>query len=331
MKLLSVIVPVYNVEKYLERCLKSILNQTYENMEILLIDDGSTDTSLKICNEYAKKDKRIRVIHQENKGLSATRNVGLDNMKGDYVSFVDSDDWINPNIYDLAIKNMEKSNADVLDFGCKKVMQYENMEKGKVDSYSIREYRNDEILERYLYRGLTSKNAPFTMWRKIFKKEVFREIRLPEGRINEDIITVFRVLMNCKLMLETDYLGYFYFQDNISLTRGKMKMRDFDLITSCEEVCELAKSKNKKIQKYARIKRARSDFSLLAKITYYGAEENVDVKTIVKKLVKDIRRNYFLLITSPIPINRKIVITVFAINYKIIAIPLEMRRSHGKK
>ena len=331
MKLLSVIVPVYNSEEYLKRCIDSILNSTYKDMEILLIDDGSEDKSLEICNEYAKNNKRIKVFHQENKGQSAARNLALDNIKGDYVAFVDSDDWINPNIYEFAIKKIEETKADVIDFECKKVKQYENNSNESVEKYVIKEYKEDEILERYLYAGLTVKNCPFSLCRKIFVKQAFDKVRFPEGRINEDIIGVYRALMNCKLMLEIKYVGYYYFQNNKSTTRRELKTKDLDLLKACDEIIELSKDKGKNIKKYAKIKRARSDFSLLAKLAYYGAEEKIDVKSIAKKLTKNIRKNYFLLIFSPISINRKILITIFAVNYKIIEIPLKLRRKNGKR
>ena len=331
MKLLSVIVPVYNAGEDLKRCIDSILNATYENMEILLVDDGSTDSSLEICNEYAKNDKRIKVFHQENKGQSAARNLALDNMNGDYVAFVDSDDWINPNIYEFAIKKLEETKADVMDFECKKVKQYENNSNESVEKYDIKEYKEDEILERYLYAGLTLKNCPFSLCRKIFKTKAFGKVRFPEGRINEDIIGVYKVLTNCKFMLETKYVGYYYFQNNKSTTRRGLKLKDLDLIKACDEIIELSKDKNKNIKKYAKIKRARSDFSLLAKIAYYGVEEKIDVKQIAQKLTKSIRKNYLLLIFSPIPINRKFIITIFAINYKIIEVPLKFRRKNEEK
>ena len=110
---ISVIVPVYNVEKFLPFCIESIINQTYKDLEIILIDDGSTDTSLAICNEYSKKDKRIKVIHQENHGLSHARNTGIENASCDYLSFIDADDIISPYFYEYLMNLMQKNNVDI--------------------------------------------------------------------------------------------------------------------------------------------------------------------------------------------------------------------------
>src|SRR5699024_8688641 len=115
---ISVIVPVYNAEKYLHRCIKSILDQTYKNLEIILVDDGSIDTSGKICDYYDHKDERIKVIHKENGGQSSARNTGLTIASGDYVSFVDSDDWIVEDIYEYCINLIKTTNCDVVDFKC---------------------------------------------------------------------------------------------------------------------------------------------------------------------------------------------------------------------
>ena len=113
MSLISVIVPIYNVEKYLDRCVDSIINQTYKNLEIILVDDGSPDNCLAICDSWAEKDRRIKVIHKENGGVSSARNSALDIASGDYIGFVDSDDWIEPDMYEILIKNAKKYDADI--------------------------------------------------------------------------------------------------------------------------------------------------------------------------------------------------------------------------
>ena len=115
--LISIIVPVYNVEQYLSRCVDSLVNQTYHNIEIILVDDGSPDRSGEICDEYAKKDKRVKVIHQSNGGLSDARNTALDIAKGDYLMFVDSDDWIEPTMYEEMLSFMEKEQLDLVECG----------------------------------------------------------------------------------------------------------------------------------------------------------------------------------------------------------------------
>lgn len=127
--MISVIVPIYNVEEYLPACIESILNQTYKDFEILLIDDGSTDNSGKICDKYAGKDKRCIVIHQQNKGLSGARNTGLDNVKGEYISFIDGDDYIHPQMFEILYKEIEKENYDFAMISHKKV--FNKLEQNK--------------------------------------------------------------------------------------------------------------------------------------------------------------------------------------------------------
>ena len=125
MKLLSVIIPVYNVKPYLEKCVESIVDQTYHNLQIILVDDGSTDGSQTICDELAQKDSRIVVIHKENGGLSTARNVGMDRAKGDYIAFVDSDDWLERNMYEVLINQLEAHDADLV--ACSKKKQLETV------------------------------------------------------------------------------------------------------------------------------------------------------------------------------------------------------------
>jgi glycosyltransferase involved in cell wall biosynthesis len=115
--MISVIVPVYNVKPYLRKCLDSIINQTYRDLEILIIDDGSTDGSGDICDEY-RKDDRIKVFHTENRGLSAARNLGLDNTTGNWIGFIDSDDWIEPDMYEVLLRKAEETRADIIECGC---------------------------------------------------------------------------------------------------------------------------------------------------------------------------------------------------------------------
>ena len=313
-KLLSVIVPVYNTENYLNRCIDSIVEQTYNDIELILIDDGSTDKSGKICDLYLKKDKRIKVIHTKNQGQSMARNIGLDVARGKYITFVDSDDWIEKKLYKKSIELLEKENADIVDYECKLTKKYETS-AFNVDNYKI--LKEEKILEKYLEKGVKSKNAPFSPCRKIYLSRLFNDVRFPNGKINEDIATIYKVLTKSKIMIAVNSIGYYYYQSGNSTTVGGLKQRDFDLLDACNELSLLTlKEKNKKINYYAEVKKARCYFSLLAKIAYYGiAEETIDEKKVTKELLGQLRKKYFLLMKSPININRKIIITSFCINY----------------
>lgn len=199
--MISVIVPVYNVEPYLRKCLDSILAQTYQDLEILIIDDGSTDGSGKICDEY-KQDERVRVFHTENHGLSAARNLGLDNATGDWIGFVDSDDWIEPDMYEVLLRKAEETGADVVECG----VYLESQNKVTIERHI------QEVLVEDPLQGLIRGEILNRVWDKIWKRELFSSIKFPEGRINEDIATTYKVLENAYLVLVIDNTEYHYCQ-----------------------------------------------------------------------------------------------------------------------
>src|SRR5699024_2762769 len=324
MSKISIIIPVYNVEDYLERCLKSITSQTYKNLEIILINDGSTDRSGELCDIYKKKDSRIEVIHKENSGQSAARNMGLDIASGDYIAFVDSDDWIEEGIYEHCINLFGSYDCDVIDFEC----QFKNSYSEKTilnNNEQIEVNEGKEILRAYLKKGQTRK-APFTVWRKIYKSNLFNSIRFPEGKINEDIVTNYKLLFKCNKIIYTKKIGYFYFQDNVSTTRDELKKRDFDLLDASEELVRLTENENYKDIKYlANVKLARSYFTLLTKIAYYGvADEIKDEKKITKDLTKSLRSNLKLLVKSPMPLNRKVMAVMMCVNLRLVSLPLSI-------
>lgn len=185
--MISVIVPVYNVEPYLRKCLDSILAQTYQDLEILIIDDGSTDGSGKICDEYPEKDERIRVFHTENKGLSAARNLGLDNATGDWIGFIDSDDWIEPDMYEVLIKRAEETGADVVECGCHA-------------DYTTTSYEHSAIQKTVsgidAVEALIRGEIRTQVWNKIWRRHLFIDIRFPEGHSFEDVATTYKLVGN---------------------------------------------------------------------------------------------------------------------------------------
>jgi len=324
MEKISVVVPVYNVAIYLRRCIDSILVQTYKNLEIILVDDGSTDNSGKICDWYKKQDERVEVIHKENGGQSSARNAGIKIASGDYIAFVDSDDWIVRDIYEYCIDLAGTMNCDVVDFQC----VFTNGESMKFNSnliYKTELIEKKEILRDYLFRGQTEK-SPFSSCRKLYKRSLFETVRFPEGKINEDIATNYKVLMSCNRLVHTDKIGYYYFQNSTSTTRNGLKKRDFDLLDACEELRVLTFNEDYTDVKYlAKIKYARSYFSLLAKVAFYGInDKELDRKEVISELTKKLRQNYFLLMRSPMPLNRKIMATALCISILCLSVPLNI-------
>ena len=181
---LSVIVPVYKVEKYIHKCIDSILNQTFTDFELILVDDGSPDNCGKICDEYAKRDARIRVIHKENGGLSDARNFGIDAAKGEIIGFVDSDDIIDANMYGDMIRYMDEHDLDVV---CADTYVVRNDKK----KFNPR-YKKDMIFEgQNAVKEILDGTLDNAAWNKIYKRKVIGNVRYPKGRIYEDVATTY--------------------------------------------------------------------------------------------------------------------------------------------
>lgn len=212
---LSVIVPVYNVEKHLKRCIDSIIKQTYKDFELILVDDGSTDNSPKICDEFCKQDKRIKVIHKENGGVSSARNAGLDIAEGDYISFIDSDDYIEVDMFKKLIQRIIENSADIAQCNFKVVCENEKGLKNKV-------YKEVKVADRYSALN-ESVDVPFSnvVWNKIYKKEILSGIKFNENiKRFEDVDFTYRVLLNCSRYVKDKSQLYNYFQRQGSLCRA---------------------------------------------------------------------------------------------------------------
>ena len=206
--MISVIVPVYNVEKYLKKCVDSIINQTYKNLEIILVDDGSPDNCGAICDEYAAKDSRVKVIHKSNGGLSDARNAGMKVAAGDYFAFVDSDDWIEHKMFERLLNNSIKYNAEISVGGVKDLLELDTGEHkifkttydGNIKNYVL---SSEEAMKKYFY-------GSWAAWDKIYKRNVFDGIWYPVGEINEDEAIVLQLLDRCKNVCYTNEVFYNY-------------------------------------------------------------------------------------------------------------------------
>lgn len=174
--MISVIVPIYNVEKYLIKCIESIINQTYKDLEIILVDDGSTDSSGKICNEFATKDNRIKVIHKKNGGLSSARNIGLDICKGNYISFIDSDDYIELDMYEKMIKIIVNKKVDIVSCNYNHIYNNKKVAFFKVGVDEL--IKNKNLLYEKIF---TYSNFDLVVFNKLYKATIFENIRFPVG------------------------------------------------------------------------------------------------------------------------------------------------------
>ena len=193
---ISVIVPIYNVEQYLRRCIDSIINQTYKNLEIILVDDGSPDNCGQICDDYAKKDTRIKVIHKKNGGLSDARNVGLEVCTGDYISFVDSDDWIELNTYEIMMKSMNEYNADMVVSNINYV--YKDKVESKYSEDKIRCFNKEEAMKELIKDGLVQA----VVWNKLYKRVVIDNLRFKVGKLNEDEFFTYKICAKAERIVD---------------------------------------------------------------------------------------------------------------------------------
>lgn len=219
--LISVIVPVYNVENYIRQCVDSILNQSYSNLEIILVDDGSTDNCPSICDEYANLDSRVKVIHQINGGQSSARNLALDISRGEYISFVDSDDYLHPAMFDIILSNMRDSGSDI-----GMCARFILTEKGCRESYFL---PNSNIYDKAsALKLILSDRIGSQPWDKIYRRKCFDNIRFPEGRVYEDIGTTYLAFNQSNKFCYIHTPLYYYRLNNqgTSLTERPNKIID---------------------------------------------------------------------------------------------------------
>jgi glycosyltransferase involved in cell wall biosynthesis len=317
MFLISVIIPVYNVEKYLKRCVDSVLNQTYKNIEVILVDDGSPDGCPAICDEYAVRDSRVTVLHKYNGGLSSARNEALNSHpKGDFVTFVDSDDWIELDTYEYCVHLLNQNiGTDVVQFDSTAINDH--YQKKRNPKEILRIYKGKDILQHYLFS--TTKSSGYSVCRCLFSSHLIGNLRFREGKINEDIDWKYQVLERSHKMIDSNQIKYFYYQSGESTSGGPLKFRDFQLREAAELLCNLTQKESYgDIAFLGRVKKARTAFSLLSKIAYYGIDDSsIDKNKTIKELTIEHRGNLLILLKSPIPLSRKILAVLFAVNYKI--------------
>ena len=225
--LVSVIVPVYNVESYVAKCIESIINQTFKDLEIILIDDGSTDSSGSICDSFAEKDKRIKVIHKENGGLSSARNAGLDIAVGEYIVFVDSDDYINLKMVETLYLAIIDNKADLSI--CNYIHVNELGEEIGISELRLtkRQIISSEWMLERISRGWT---FGAIAWNKMYSSKVFKKLRYPLGRINEDEFISHRVMAQAEKAVIIPDVLYYYLLRQGSITKTGFKLKNLDSV-----------------------------------------------------------------------------------------------------
>lgn len=220
---ISIIIPVYKVEKYLGKCLDSVAAQTYKNLEVLLVDDGSPDNCPAICDEYAEKDERFKVIHKKNEGVARARNSALDVAGGDFISFIDSDDWIADNTYEYFMESLKKYNVDCVVGRCRVVYdRNDELKYTEVKPQEIRQCSGTEAMRGVLDNGSAA-------WNRLFRKEVFDTLRFPVGRINDDEVTALHAYAQCDKIVYLNEPTYFYRIRENSITTSAFSFKKVDV------------------------------------------------------------------------------------------------------
>lgn len=286
--LISVIVPVFNTKEYLEKCIDSILNQTYKNIEIILVDDGSSDGSDKVCDSYCKKDQRVKAIHKKNGGLSDARNVGINEARGTYISFIDSDDYIENNMYEYLLSNMTSNNTDIGICGWYLVNGKE-VKKSKF-------VREDAILDREQCIDELLSNNSFDnfMCNKIFKKSLFENIEFPVGRKLEDLATLYKVIDNANKIFVSSKPFYYYVMRDDSITSTLNKKIDVNVFN------EYIIRKDNLLKEYPKLKKKiLSNYFTACRMNLINSinssERNIDFE---KLRIKDMRGNVIYIWTD---------------------------------
>ena len=251
--LISVIVPIYNVEKYLDKCVDSIINQTYKNLEIILVDDGSPDNCPQMCDDYAKKDSRIRVVHKENGGLSDARNAGMKVATGEYISFIDSDDYISLDFYETLFQTMIDNDSDIVECSVVKFYEDNNFDEYR-DDLKVTNYETVDALD-----GLISEN-PFKqhVWNKLYKSSVALDIPYAVGKLNEDEFWTYQVFGKAKKVTRINKTMYYYFQRNGSIMGNGYNIRRLDALEG-------------KMNRQAYIEKNFPTLTTKAKVDLYGS------------------------------------------------------------
>lgn len=251
--LISVIVPIFKVEKYLERCLESLKAQTYANLQIILVDDGSPDLSSLLCDDWITKDIRMSVIHKPNGGLSDARNFGMELATGECISFIDSDDYISDEFFEMLLSTMHNEASDIVECGVVRVDENSHFENYEDD------YRIDTYLTEKALSGLIAEN-PFHqhVWNKLYKTELVKDVNFPYGKLNEDEFWTYRIFGKANRITRINKTMYFYFQRSSSIMGEGFNLRRLDALEG-------------KANRQEYIKNCFPRLALQSKIDFYGS------------------------------------------------------------
>ncbi|MBR2786193.1 MAG: glycosyltransferase [Clostridia bacterium] len=285
--LISVVVPIYNVENYLNKCVTSIINQSYTNLEIILVDDGSSDGCPSMCDNFKSEDSRIIVIHKENGGLSDARNAGIDIAKGKYITFVDSDDYIEKDMIEILYKTATTNSAQISTCMFKRFEEGETPkanEEGKLLVLS-----NEEALQDMMYQ----KNCTTSAWAKLYDMSLFDGIRYPKGKICEDLPTTYLLFSKAKTIVLNTSEKYYYLQRKNSIINSKFKLARMDALQFAVDETEYIEKNHSKIINSAINREFMEAVFILIQIPL-----SKEYKSEIKKIRNCIHKNRFTVLTD---------------------------------
>lgn len=285
----SIIVPVYNVEKHLEQCVNSILAQTYKNIEVILVDDGSPDNCGTICDNYIIKDPRIRVVHKKNGGLSSARNTGLDVATGEYIMFIDSDDFIETDMVEVLFELKATSNADI---ACCGMYRYKETSTTLIDNTISK--NEIEILDRITsLKRLILRTIDCSSCNKLYHRELIGETRFKEGRNNEDHPFLFELYQKCDSIAYTNKAYYYYRATEGSITNS-LNEKSFDIFKNTDDIERIIKEKRLDLTKEFRLSKIYISI-LFARIIQKAGKEK-EYHSEYKEFIKTIKSNILIIL-----------------------------------
>jgi len=312
MKKVSIVVPVYNVEKYLITCVESLIGQSYNNIEIILVDDGSTDNCPAICDEYARRDSRVKVIHKENGGLSDARNVGLSVISGELLFFVDSDDYINRYCLEIMVDEMENANSDIIE--CRS----NNFTDGNDPSWECKPLVNERKVltkDEWLTETRLGKFISCAVWNKLYKSELYKDISFPVGRAYEDEATTYKIINKVEKICRIDGELYLYRLRENSIMTGTMTLKKIAdrMQAFIERVDFFYENGNKLAENFSRAKLC------LAAIGVIEESRKLDQTGKTERELLDVIYNNFEKIKTvkSVPLKYKMFIAFFVVKSKI--------------
>ena len=318
--IISIIVPIYNVGKYLPRCIESILNQTFNNFELILVNDGSTDNSGVVCDDYAKKDTRIKIVHKSNGGVSSARNAGLYVAKGEYIGFVDPDDYIDKNMYEKLYRLCIDNNSDIAI--CRFNREINGKIQNKESTEEIIELNNMEAMNE-LFKGNLYR---FSLCNKLFSKKCFNDVLFPEERIHEDLSTTYKLFANSKKAVYINYCGYIYVRRENSILTSTYNEKRLQAFIAWDEIIEFIDKNYYEIIE-----------QVIATFTYWCVDNilyilnqvnNSKKKNNYLNIIQKYTTKYYIYIKRNNILSRsyKLRIRIFNINYKLFILGRKIRK-----